>query len=262
MRLPSIETRTVKIQKGNYLTIDTRILEQLGRTEVSVRGLTEPVWVAPPSKPALGPAEVPGMVEVEVIQTAQATTSQTASLTVNQEPAGGGPNGTRKTQEKGNNTPDRDSGDVQDGDDEGGENDVHPVRSDALSTPERSGSNGKKWGHRKGKLIGKQPSKKGQKGKPKKKTVTPAFPLVKRTDQPRRGGLQYQGPCLMAGQTYPPVDKKLVPLRVVKAREFKTDGRIKIIDWTGKQIKECHKARMEGWQVLHWRYCPRMMALR
>ena len=184
MRPPSIETRTVETQKGNYLTIDMRNLEQLGRTEVLVRGLTEPVQVAPQSKPALGPAEVPGMVEVEVIQTAQATTSQTASLMVNQEPARGRPNGTWKTQEKGDDTPDRDSGDVQGSDDEGGENDAHQVRSDAPSIPERSGGNGKKGGHGKGKLIGKQPSKNGRKGKPKKKTATPAFSLVKRMINP------------------------------------------------------------------------------
>ena len=41
----------------------------------------------------------------------------------------------------------------------------------------------------------------------------------------------------MAGQTYLPVDEKLVPLKVVKDQEFKTDGRIEIIDWTEKQIK-------------------------
>ena len=64
MRPPSIETRTVETQKGNYLTIDMRNLEQLGRTKVLVRGLTKPVQVAPPSEPALGPAEVPGMVDL------------------------------------------------------------------------------------------------------------------------------------------------------------------------------------------------------
>ena len=97
---------------------------------------------------------------------------------------------------------------------------------------------------------------------PKKKTVTPAIPLVKKTNQPRLGGLQYQGPCLRASQRYPPINRTLVPLRVAKAQKFKPDGRIKIVDWTEEQVMECHNARMEGRQVLHRRYHPRMMALK
>ena len=119
-----------------------------------------------------------------------------------------------------------------------------------------------KRGTRKGKLIGKQPAKKRRKEMPKKKTVTPAILLVKKTDQPRLGGLQYQGPCLMAGQRYPPIDRTIVPLRVAKARKFRLDGRIKIVDWTEEQVMDCHNARMKGQQVLHWRYHPGMMALK
>ena len=97
---------------------------------------------------------------------------------------------------------------------------------------------------------------------PKKKTATPAIPLVKKTNQPRLGGLQYQGPCLMASQRYPPVDRTIAPLRVAKARTFRPDGRIEIVDWTEEQVRDCHNARMKGWQVLHQRYHPRMMALK
>ena len=97
---------------------------------------------------------------------------------------------------------------------------------------------------------------------PKKKVATPAIPLVKRTGQPRQGGQQYQGPCLMAGQRYPPIDRTIAPLRVAKARMFRLDGRIKIVDWTKKQILECHKARLKGQQVVHHRFRPRMMALK
>ena len=97
---------------------------------------------------------------------------------------------------------------------------------------------------------------------PKKKTVTPAIPLVKRTNQPRQGGQQYQGPCLMAGQKYPPIDRTIAPLRVAKARAFRMDGRIKIVDWTKKQILECHEARLKGQQVVHHRFRPGMMALK
>ena len=108
----------------------------------------------------------------------------------------------------------------------------------------------------------KQPAKKGRKGTPKKKTVTPAILLVKKTDQPRLGGLQYQGPCLMAGQRYPPVDRTIAPLRVAKAQTFRLDGRIEIMDWMEEQVRDCHNARMKGQQVLHQRYCPGMMALK
>ena len=97
---------------------------------------------------------------------------------------------------------------------------------------------------------------------PKKKTATPAIPLVKRTDQPRQGGQQYQGPCLMAGQRYPPIDRTIAPLRVAKARTFRPDGRIKIVDWTKEQILECHEARLKGRRVVHRRFCPGMMALK
>ena len=117
-------------------------------------------------------------------------------------------------------------------------------------------------GHGKGKSIGKQPAKRGQKGTPRKKMATPAIPLVKRTDQPRQGGQQYQGPCLMAAQRFPPIDRTIAPLRVPKARTFRMDGRIKIVDWMKKQILECHKARLKGQQVVHHRFRPRMMALK
>ena len=117
-------------------------------------------------------------------------------------------------------------------------------------------------GHGKGKMIGKQANRRGQKGKPKKGTMTPAFPLVARTDQPRKGELQYQGPCLMAGQKYPAVDRTIAPLRVAKARKFREDGRIQIVDWMKKQILECHEARLKGQQVVNRRFCPRMMALK
>ena len=92
--------------------------------------------------------------------------------------------------------------------------------------------------------------------------MTTAFPLVERTDQPRKGRLQYQGPCLMASQKYPPVDRTIAPLRVAKARKFKEDGRIEIVDWTKKQILECHEARLKGRQVVYRRFCPGMMALK
>ena len=101
---PSIETRTVETQRGNYATSDMRVLDQLGRLEVTEQGPTELVWGASQPKPALGPAEIPGMVEVELVQMAQATTSQAASLTGNQEPAGSQPSSTWRTQGGGHDT--------------------------------------------------------------------------------------------------------------------------------------------------------------
>ena len=61
---PPIEARTVKTQWGNYATINTRILDQLGSSEVVDQGLTEPMQGATQPRPALGPAEIPGMMEV------------------------------------------------------------------------------------------------------------------------------------------------------------------------------------------------------
>ena len=257
---PSIETRTVETQRGNYAMIDKRVLDQLGRFEVTEQGPTELVQGASQPKPTLGMAEIPGMVEVELVQTAQATTSQAASLTGNQEPAGGELSSARRTQ-GGHDTPDSDSGDAQGGDNEGGDNEVPPVRPNAPDAPGGGGGNGGKGGHGKGKLIGKQPAKKGQKGTPKK-TATPAILLVRKTDQPRLGGLQYHGPYLMAGQRYPPIDRTIIPLRVAKAQKFRPDGRIEIVDWTEEQVMDCHNARMKGRQVLHRRYRPGMMALK
>ena len=262
VRLLSIETRTVKTQRGNYAMIDMRILDQLGRLEVTEQGPTRLIQGASQPKPALGLVEIPDMVEVELVQMAQATTSQAASLTGNQEPAGGELSSNWRTREEGHNTPDSDSGDAQGSDNEGGDNEAPPACPDTPGAPGGGEGKGRKGGHGKGKLIRKQPAKKGQKGMPKKKMVTPAILLVKKTDQPRLGGLQYQGPCLMASQRYPPIDRTIAPLRVVKARTFRPDGRIEIMDWMEEQVMDCHNARLEGWQVVHRRYCPRMMALK
>ena len=81
MGLPPIETRTIETQRGNYAMIDMRILDQLGRLEVADQGPTEPVQGATQPKPALGPAEIPGLMEVKLVQMAQATTSQAAPST-------------------------------------------------------------------------------------------------------------------------------------------------------------------------------------
>ena len=66
----------------------------------------------------------------------------------------------------------------------------------------------------------------------------------------------------MAGQRYPPIDRTIAPLRVAKARTFRADCRIEIVDWMKKQILECHEARLKGQQVVHHRFRPRMMALK
>ena len=70
MKPPPIETRTVETQRGNYVTIDTRILDQWGRLEVADRSPAKPTQGATQPKPALGPAEIPGLVEVELVQMA------------------------------------------------------------------------------------------------------------------------------------------------------------------------------------------------
>ena len=98
--------------KGNYATIDTRVLDQLGRLEVTEQGLTKLVQGASQPKPALGLAEISGMVEVELVQTAQTTTSQAASSTENQEPAGGESSSNWRAQGEGHDAPDSNSGDA------------------------------------------------------------------------------------------------------------------------------------------------------
>ena len=114
--LPPIETRTVETQGGNYATIDMRILDQLGRLEDADQGPTELMQEATQPKPALGLAEIPGMMEVELVQMAQATTSQAAPSMGSQGTAGSKLSSDQKTQGA---------------------------------------------GHGKGKLIGKQPAKRG-----------------------------------------------------------------------------------------------------
>ena len=214
---PPLETRTVETQRGNYVTIDTRFLEQWGRLEVTDQSPVETTQGTEKPKPASGPAGIPSLMEVELVQMAQATTSETAPSAEDKGMTGSKPSSNQMAQ--------------------GG-------------------------GHRKGKLIGKQPNRQGQKGKPKKKMTTPAFPLVKRTDQPRLGRLQYQGPCLMAGQRYPHVDRTIAPLRIAKTRVFRVDRRIEIVDWTKKQILECHNTRLKGQQVVHSSFRPGIMALK
>ena len=66
----------------------------------------------------------------------------------------------------------------------------------------------------------------------------------------------------MAGQRYPRVDRTIAPLRVAKARTFRVDRRIEIVDWMKKQILEYHEARLKGQQVVHCRFHPGMMALK
>ena len=113
--LPPIETRTVETQGGNYAMIDTRILDQLGRLEVTDQGPTKLVQGATQPKPALGSAKIPGMMEVELVD-GPSHLGQAAPSTGSQGTAGSELSSNRKTQ--------------------GG-------------------------GHGKGKLIGKQPTKRG-----------------------------------------------------------------------------------------------------
>ena len=64
---PSIETWTVETQGGNYATIDTRILDQFGRLEVADQSPAKPTQGGTQPKLTLGPAEIPGLVEVELV---------------------------------------------------------------------------------------------------------------------------------------------------------------------------------------------------
>ena len=74
---PPIKTRMVETQRGNYVTIDTRVLEQWGRLEVTDQSPVETTQGAAKPKSASGPAGIPGLMEVELVQPAQAITSET-----------------------------------------------------------------------------------------------------------------------------------------------------------------------------------------
>ena len=94
MDLPPIETRTVETQRGNYVTIDTRILDQWGRLEGMDQSPAKPTQ----PKPALGQAGIPSLVEVELVPMAQATTSRAAPPADNQEMTGSKPSSDQMTQ--------------------------------------------------------------------------------------------------------------------------------------------------------------------
>ena len=77
----------------------------------------------------------------------------------NQEAAGGELSSNRRTKGEGHDTPNSDSGDTQGSDNEGSDNEAPPACANILGAP--GGGGGRKGGHRKGKLIRKQPAKKG-----------------------------------------------------------------------------------------------------
>ena len=96
--LPPIKTRTIETQWGNYATIDMRILDQLGRSEVADQGPTELMQGATQPRLALAPAEIPGIMGMELVQMAQATMSQAAPSMGSQGTAGSELSGNQKTQ--------------------------------------------------------------------------------------------------------------------------------------------------------------------
>ena len=98
MEPPPIETRTVETQRGNYVMIDTRILDQWVRLEVMDQSPAKPTQGAMQPKPALGPAEIPSLVEVELVQTVRANISQTAPTAESQGMPGSEPSSDQKTQ--------------------------------------------------------------------------------------------------------------------------------------------------------------------
>ena len=101
MGTPPIETRTVGMQGVKYATIDMRILNQLGRLEVADQSLAKLVQRTTQPEPTLEPASVPGMMEVELVQMAQATTSQAAPSAGSQGTTGSELSNNQKTQGKG-----------------------------------------------------------------------------------------------------------------------------------------------------------------
>ena len=80
-------------------------------------------------------------------------------------------------------------------------------------------------------------------GRPVHRAPTLPIRIMTRQEQARMWGLQYTGPCLLAGQTYPRVNPVLTSIKVAKIQVYYTStGRIEIKDWTEKQILTCHRS--------------------
>ena len=99
-------------------------------------------------------------------------------------------------------------------------------------------------------------------GRPAHGTPTLPIRIMTRQEQARMRGLQYSGPCLLAGQTYPRVNPALTLIKVAKIRVYHAStGKIEIKDWTEKQILTCHCSRMAGHLVEWQKFRPGTYAL-
>ena len=79
--------------------------------------------------------------------------------------------------------------------------------------------------------------------------------------EPRPRGLQYTGPCMRHGETYPKVNSNLAPLRVSKPR-VRTALGYKYEDYTRETKERAHLARLEGRRVVAKKFRPGTQALK
>ena len=79
--------------------------------------------------------------------------------------------------------------------------------------------------------------------------------------EPRPRGLQYTGPCMRHGQTYPEVNTNLTPLRISRTR-VRTPLGYKYEDYSDEVKERAHLARLEGRRVLAKKFRPGTQALK
>ena len=90
---------------------------------------------------------------------------------------------------------------------------------------------------------------------PKKIVINPA------RKEPRPRGLQYTGPCMRHGETYPEVNTNLNPLRISKKR-VRTPLGYKYENYTDEIKERAHLARLEGRRVVAKKFKAGTQALK
>ena len=79
--------------------------------------------------------------------------------------------------------------------------------------------------------------------------------------EPRPRGLQYKGPCMRHGETYPKVNTNLAPLRISKTR-VRTPLGYKYENYSDQIKERAHLARLEGRRVVAKKFRAGTQALK
>ena len=100
-------------------------------------------------------------------------------------------------------------------------------------------------------------------GKPPRKDPAPKkkIHISPARKEPRPRGLQYTGPCMRHGETYPEVNTNLNPLRISKPRVRTTFG-YKYEEYSDEIKEKAHLARLEGRRVVAKKFRAGTQALK